>query len=108
MANEKKGKGLFGKIASAITGNESDKAEEKNDISNLPPTGNGADNDAVSDQSTKDELSAEPKKTTGSKSYSDMLRERTAQRQESMKRFSPQEIDKIKSDKANGDQIVQK
>ena len=77
MANEKKGKGLFGKIASAITGNES-------------------------------ELSTEPKKTTGSKSYSDMLRERTAQRQESFKRFSPQEIDKIKSDKANGDQIVQK
>lgn len=83
MANEKKGKGL--KIASAITGNESDKAEEKNDISNVPPTGNGADN--------------EPKKTTGSKSYSDMLRERTAQRQESMKRFSQDEVDKMKADK---------
>lgn len=81
MANEKKGKGL--KIASAITGNESDKAEEKN----------------VSDQSTKDELSTEPKKTTGSKSYSDMLRERTAQRQESMKRFSQDEVDKMKADK---------
>lgn len=77
MANEKKGKGL--KIASAITGNESDKAEEK--------------------KSTKDELSTEPKKTTGSKSYSDMLRERTAQRQESMKRFSQDEVDKMKADK---------
>lgn len=91
MANEKKGKGLFGKIASAITGNESDKAEEKNDISNVPPTGNGADNDAVSDQSQKAELKP--------KSYSDMLRERTAQRQESMKRFSQDEVDKMKADK---------
>lgn len=99
MANEKKGKGLFGKIADAISGNES-KAEEKNGISNVPPADNGAANDAVSDQSPKSELKP--------KSYSDMLRERTAQRQESFKRFSPQEIEKIKSDKSNGDQIVQK
>ena len=90
MANEKKGKGKTGGSG------------------NVPPASNGADNDAVPDQSSKVELSTEPKKTTGSKSYSDMLRERTAQRQESFKRFSPQEIDKIKSDKANGDQIVQK
>jgi len=81
MANEKKGKGKTGGSG------------------NVPPAGNGADNDAVSDQSSKVELSTEPKKTTGSKSYSDMLRERTAQRQESMKRFSQDEVDKMKADK---------
>lgn len=98
--NEKKGKGFFGKIAGAITGTNESKAEETNDSSDVPSTDNGAANDAVSDQSPKAELKP--------KSYSDMLRERAAQRQESFKRFSPQEIEKIKSDKANGDEIVQK
>jgi hypothetical protein len=92
MANEKKGKGLFGKIADAITGNES-KPEEKNDSVNVPPPDNGAANDAVPDQSQKAELKAE---NTGPKSYSEMLRERAAERKA---RFSPEQVEALKANK---------
>lgn len=75
MANEKKGKGKTGGSG------------------NIPPTNNGADNDAVSNQSPKAELKVE---NTGPKSYSEMLRERAAERKA---RFSPEQVEALKANK---------
>jgi len=50
MSNEKKGKGIFGKIQDTITGNEPEQNQNAD---------NGAVNDAVANQNEEDELKDE-------------------------------------------------